>query len=365
MTRLFLEFGNHETVHKYADEMYDRMLAGNMHSTEWNESVTERIRKYSPGMITVDSAIPAMYDGGGEDYEVNQKVWYYHLMPDTPRMLTGRDEIILLAADFHPLHYEPNSLRSELASLVNCATFVGSSTVAGLGVGRGIDAVKNLLHVDEDKGDVNVLMSRMKRRQFMGLVLAAGSTALYYSDRLLPFSSYRKTQEYGQLLARVTNPVHAIENSIDGGMTKLTDGRTALLIAKSQYVGEKELAKTHWQPVSVVMGSAHVNRSYDFLRSEKQRIHAIKDLALYIAETMPQPAKDAKYTKEERIKSCFAWLRICELIKITEPDPIKFKADPLAEIGRTVTHIRSYIAPEVDEALALLPKQYSQLTNFK
>ena len=327
----------------------DQILRGNPDVHAWNSEIKERLIGHKPGIVAVDSMVPAgVYDANGLTLEDKAVIW--NLMPGKPRELNGSDSILALAGDNlygFPDTYSAFSIGIRVA---NAAALVAGSNyvvrqVSGMHIDSSTDTSKN------QEGDISP--RHMSRRKFLGNLASLIAVGIVGSELIASESPWGLPLRPAESVATAYEDI-SIQRFIDQDhVFEFLTGRTALLIAKMHdalnmgiYMEPKRLG-------SVVMGDAHMYEVEELLQDPKKRASCIRrhtELMLQIARKS-NIYFSSHWSPRERQKWVMRNQASMQLYRVRELDYKRFKTNPRAELDRIIQLEQTVTSPSVSAAI--------------
>lgn len=266
--------------HPTFEELLRQFKKGDLGAHAWNPEVSQRMRKYGPSVIGLDSV-----SGSQEDVPV-RLFWLW--LPGSPKEMTGRNEVYIVGGDL--LHSQiidpPRSTEDTISNeWYNELNKIGWGKVEEYAGGLGTELIGGHIALPISMLLVyRLLSSRNKseesvknpsRRLFLkrAVATAGGLSLAAFLGRLAPlmqsYSPTPKTENVAQKITDITKP-----------FTRSTwlDGRTALVIAKTIEAMDK-LGLPQGSQGSVVMGFPHGYEAGNLLADKKARMKAIRQYA--------------------------------------------------------------------------------------
>ncbi len=347
--------------HAMTQADYDKYLKasehGNPNANEWNQAVTTRIHSYKPSIVAVDSL--SSVGKKEEDYTLEMKADVWRLLPDRPTRLNGTDEIFVLAGDntynFNVKNGQWNdSLTAKMISILGLTmAFTAADYTGKLADGYVQRWRQWQVAYDPTTGSYdNEAASKVSRRQFFQYAgVSAAALALFGSPKIAAFSPWSSVTQVAETVDEATEFVR-LDRRL--GERTYTDGRTALLIAKT-FDALEQITDINRKVGTVVMGNGHIPFNDELLRDPAKRANFIHrhtasmckatiDIPFYSDET-------SAITVAERQQGVYDLETTYTLFRISEPDDKRFKQDPSKEIDRIVQYAGSFTAPSVADAV--------------
>lgn len=321
--KTYFEPGIHSLDFALIDEQIEEVQNGNLSLHAWNGAVHKRMKSYRPGLIALDSinAIPATSKA---------ELWYG--LPGTPRQMNGTDDILVVAGDNT---YNASNPTSEDRAL----DFASGSIWASLGMAGGL-LIRSLREGEQSR-------LTMGRRGF--LTGFTGAALMHIQPILTAYSPWRSVIPLSTEIDDITEAA-SLDHIIDlNHIYTYAEGRAALLITKIHDAAQAIRDRTRIEAGSVVMGSGHMFRSDDSLSDPTLRAKYIRRHLTLILEAMrEQPAQSSEGFNVQDVIDAES---LVQIFRVQQPDPVRAKQDPVAELDRIVTPIDQFKAPSVVEAI--------------
>lgn len=333
-------------VHSFTDQMYDevgkRFSFGDLSAHNWNPEVAQRIRKYSPYVLGLDTLSPSVF--GNEQ----QPSWTW--LPGSPKEMTGRDSIYVVSGDF--LHFQSVDKRDKMYEELQK---VGWDKVMDYGIKSGLE---DLAIIATAIGSLaGSLKTKTSRRGFIskGLLGISSLATAVTEGRLAPVAqSYSSDSSLEQILQDITEITRPrLANS------SWLDGRTALVVAKT-VESMDILDLPDRAAASIVMGFPHGYKANTLLLNKNARQEMVLEYAKNLVEDILPIAKrlgmqsqnedDDEY--EQFVKDVIASILVTsEIYEVKEPEFI-YESDGIPRFSFQSNRINRSISSEVKEALS-------------
>ncbi|MBI3069688.1 MAG: hypothetical protein HYY87_00085 [Candidatus Levybacteria bacterium] len=267
--------------HPTAQELYDRFAAGDLTAHAWNPEVSQRMSKYGPSVIGLDSV-----SGSREDVPV-RLFWLW--LPGSPKEMTGRNEVYIVGGDL--LHSQiidpPRSTEDTISNeWYNELNKIGWGKVEEYAGGLGTELIGGHIALPIFTLLARRLLANKKREEDRGVkspsrrlflkraaVTVGGLSLATFLGRLAPLAqSYSPTPKTEKVMQKVTDIAKPFTRST------WLDGRTALVIAKTIEAMDK-LGLPQGSQGSVVMGFPHGYEAGNLLTDKQARMKAIRQYA--------------------------------------------------------------------------------------
>jgi hypothetical protein len=348
------------------DGITDKISKGDLGVVNvWNGAVAERMRGYSPGIVTMDSLNPIYpnYDVRSK-LNFSEKEWIWAVMPGTPNQINGTDEVIVVAADNvynFPDETSGKEVRSEELGLVAAA-------VGGAIVGAQIDKYvyrSRLWYRDYDhvtgryQSPNRPSAIPIRRRSFFKF---SGALALAFMvsgfNGVAPYLPFQAAPAIEENIDDALLDVNIEQIANVNGITTYTNGRTALVISKMIDLlnSKNDLLSDSSRVGSIVMGDGHAFHANQLMTDQAMRDHFISDHMKLMLEASKHDHTffAGKWTEAQKRQYIVQQETAIQLFKVAQPDSKKVKEDPESEIERTVTYHGQMISPSVKRAIEKL-----------
>jgi hypothetical protein len=374
---VYFEAGIHPLSESSATKSMNQTLKGNESVHVWNEAVRKRIGSYSPDIIAIDSLLPVGIDQtGGMNFYNKALVWNF--MPGRPSELNGTDEIFVIAGDNTYNFPNPNDTTDSALRFGGSVGYVAMAYSLGIAIDKHVPGRKQKPLIQKQQPKKSEIYdwkiedgftestepydwatqetlkteALTSRRKFFRLGLGALTIAAVESTWIAAYSPWRTIEKYAEeadtavesvSLQRVVDPDH---------LEEYLTGRTALLIAKTNDAINMMNSKANNRG-SVVMGSEHSYQANDLLRDPEMRYAYMRrhtELMLEYAKKS-KAGFDGHWTSLQRQQWVMKNETSMQIFRVLEPDPVRFKADPKAEIDRVIQLHETINSPSASAAI--------------
>ncbi len=362
-SKLYFEPGDHDTNL----DAGSRIDKGDLNIHAWNKEVGERMRSYGPRVIGIDGLSPHAFaiDSKKSDYEIGDKKWIWTVLPDNPRRLNSRGEVIVVSGDPQYMGMVPvfgsvlpqdkaKSVSDELSNyyqgqrdtyFANTTEFeIRAFTVMALEF-AGLAA----LMLDDNNSTIsrrNFLQSSASFLIGGGVVLAGGVLGDIALPRLEEFSNSHRKEEFLQGVLDIVRPRFFKDEWVDG--------RTALVIAKTGEALKIPGLVSPGSKGAVVMGGGHAEQAGILMEDKDAR----KDAIYKLAKTMTGVIGDInkRYGAFHRADAVNTFLDfMCRAEFATVQDSgLRQTSDPDSIIGSFIRYKGYNQSPEVMAAVKSL-----------
>lgn len=331
-------------------EIRGKFLQGDLTVHDWNPEVVKRMREYSPLVLGLEGIGSIL---GLGDY-------YWPALPGSPREMSGREIMYLVSGDktYGSILKDPKIARMDntrereyaLKFLAEQGGTLMLPIVMAFLIKRfGEEAVT--------RRDLFRHLSKVVKVGALALVLGRFLPLLAY-----PFSPTSEIEGAAKVVTGLTKP-----RLID---SKWLDGRTALLIAKTQDAMEL-LKLPEGTAASVVMGSAHTYEADKFLNDKKAREEAIRDYAnqlfddIYpnldllpgfwdeLLESGLVPSLNESAKRKFIMDDILLGLTIGKVYKISQPES-DYTDDPIGTVRELIKQTDWFQSKQVTKAVSSL-----------
>jgi hypothetical protein len=363
-SKLYFEPCVHPTDQDVVNSTVKDLKTGDIDAHLWDDAARERMREYSPSVISIDSLDPIQPDNKGDvELDLSAKEWIWSLMPGRPSQINGGDRIVVVAGD--NLYNDPNA--NSFGQLAFRASNIAVDfSLVKIGGNVADEYIKEAREYFRDYDPISGqyldpsrdAMKPINRRSFFKLASYIGLGVVAFSDQIFPYIPSRSAIEAEQKIDNIADDIFLYDNPAIDSLLTYIDGRTALLIAKMSDVlnGDFKESKSTKRIGSIVMGDGHANRSEELMVNPDLRADCIR--AHMEAMLAAVPADHTYFRGRWTNRQKFQYLHWAEtslqFYEVTEPDDKKLKQDYHAEIERTVSYIGQAVSPSVSRAIESL-----------
>lgn len=277
---LHIELGEHSNL-----KSYDKSSEINLNNSFWYPQVTERIRSYSPAMLTIDGLHPLSLYLGFSGYTTDQKRRVWELLPGRPSKLNEKGEVMVIAGDLgfsevpvsvpedfpedtqkliaHTVHAQDESQKENIKTKEAKVRMLHTGSAGLLFAAITAGYYHNNLNKNFTRRDVLRFGARTTFAATIGATIGLGMREA--PEEIMSFTNNQKIADIAEYIAS--------KQSVFMQDTWL-DGRTALMIAKAIQAGSEGTVPSGSE-ASVVMGGNHGYASYELAHSREKRINAI------------------------------------------------------------------------------------------
>lgn len=374
--QLVFESGVHAFRPEQHEEVRRRFEAGDLSAHLWPPQVAERMGKYKPDLIALDSLPYA--------YELPNARWWQWL-PGSPMEMTGRNQALLLAGD--PLYHTnlehigkeegfgKEVRKKELEELYRLIILSITEGLGSLIVGSALTgvALRETHKIRKDRGEQDSRAKELlSRREFLqrSTGIVGGALLLATLGRAAPvLQSYLTDPQFTDLLNTITELTRPIIARSDWWL----DGRTAFTIAKTRDA-MKKLNLPYGSKASLVFGYPHAYEANPLLRDKAYRTEVMRKFAQHLINTVIEVNRRIpvwNFTEKEKphaediirneVLDFLSWDMVYE---VSEPhlepggDPKKAVLAAIKEYPGSLED--QFESDEVKEALAPLRSSYKK-----
>jgi len=315
-----------------SNERVERASRGDLSVHFWNKGVLERVQDYNPLLVASDS-FEGYFSTPGDYKELSMqtKMGAWFTLPGSPKEVSGKDHVYVVAGDAFGLHPEDLTKYPRLS-----AVSYAKEDLSMLLLGTSIAAGSLIASKKFERGS----FGPMSRRTFfkkVALPAAAAVTALPFVRWGSAFGAGQTSE--GWMHETFTKVAEATRHRFSE--TTWMDGRTALLISKAQTASISTLEDD--ESASVILGFPHLFNAENLLSSKKARLKAIRNYVNMLVDTLH--LADVGVTPEEIKRDSAQYFRPVNILKVSEP------AGDLKTIDQLVTAYKRDTCFEVEEAL--------------
>lgn len=307
--RPHIELGNHSGSEAENMEVLERYMRGDASAHIWNREVTERVSKYQPTILTIDSVEP-----GGNSAILLHRAWLN--LPDRPRHLNKSGTIQVVRGDVVDLSMFINSPQPSFTEipaevLIHEQREVGARNANVLWLSANIPtlllAVPTGLALFGAYGDSVSALSqetpttprRLTRRSFLRAigtatgVLLATHTLGYQSPAITAQLSDQRIYDRFLSMSQLLRP-RLIQND-------LANLRTALLIEKNNQACSEMGVRL--DKSALVVGNYHGYEASKLLEDKEYRARVIKTQSKVLIQLIITAMRESGYSQEQQDKA--------------------------------------------------------------
>lgn len=334
----------------------DTLETGNLDIHTWNKAVGERISKYKPRLLAIDSLVPTFSNTENKDLSLigKQRVWTW--LPSSPRKINDKGEVVVVLGDSQDFD-AATELAKKMGISLPQETFTKidndlDTYIKKVGEDLARDGtatvLSGLLLAVATASLSTVPKDQMTRRKFLklGTAVAVGSPFFPLVRRGATLTAtYSSNNDVGNIAEYVMGLVKP--RFIKDAMA---NGRTAMLISKCMHAMNQGLVPSNSYG-SVVMGNYHgfEARNYLFNKGERQKAmetytEGVVSYLQQILQAFPQiNSKEARAKLKE-------YLSMGDMVVVTDPG-VDRAGNAQDEINKHVKYVGTFYDPDVIQAV--------------